>query len=98
MERSISTSDGQQEYIIKQFSYTTADIENSQFSGETPDPFHFTESQPPMEEFSPVVLTVIDGELRVVKDEAPPEAEMPDPDACFFELANEVEDPPDDVA
>lgn len=39
-------------------------------------------------EVSSMVLTVIDGEIRVVKDEAPPGARLPNPDSDLFKLAN----------
>jgi len=35
-----------------------------------------------------VTLTVIDGEIRVVKDEAPPDARLPNPASGLFKLAN----------
>jgi hypothetical protein len=91
MKNLTATSDAQSEYLVLQFSYTTAEIEESRFSGETPDPFHFTAPQPPPEESPLLVLTVIDGEPRLVKDEAPPDARLPDPSSRLFDLANEPE-------
>ena len=83
----IATSDAQSEYLTIQFSYTTADIEESRFSGETPNPLYFAMPRPTME-VSPMVLTVIDGEIRVVKDESPPGARLPNPASGLFKLAN----------
>ena len=87
MMRLIDTSDAQSEYLILQFSYTTADIEESRFSGETPNPLYFVMPQL-ITEVSPMVLTVIDGEIRVVKDESPPGAQLPNPASDLFKLAN----------
>jgi len=84
---SMSTNDAQCEYLVLQFSYTTAQIEESRFSGDTPNPLYFAMPQPPIE-VSPVVLTVIDGEVRVVKDEAPPGAKLPNLASGLFDLAN----------
>jgi hypothetical protein len=43
--------------------------------------------QPSME-VPPMVLTVIDGKIRVVKDESPPGARLPNPASGLFRLAN----------
>lgn len=88
MKNLTTTNDAQSEYLVLQFSYTTAEIEKSRFSGEVPDSFHFAVPQPPMEENSPLVFTVIDGEPRVVKDEVPPDAQLPNPASRLFDLAS----------
>ena len=85
--RLATTNDARSEYLVLQFSYTTAEIEESRFSGETPNPLYFAMPQSPIE-VSPMVLTVIDGEARVVKDESPPGARLPDPASGLFKLAN----------
>jgi len=85
--RLTATNDARSEYLVLQFSYTTAEIEGSRFSGETPNPLYFVMPQPPME-VPPLVLTVIDGEIRVVKDESPPGARLPNPASTLFKLAN----------
>ena len=85
--RLAATSNAQSEYIVLQFSYTTAEIEESRFSGETPDPFYFAIPQAPVK-VHPVVFTVIDGEARIVKDECPPGAQLPDPASGLFRLAS----------
>jgi hypothetical protein len=84
-----ATSDAQPEYLALQFSYTTAEIEESRFFGETPDPFYFAMPQPP-DEVLPIVLTVIDGELRVVRDESPAGARLPNYNSRLFKLADEL--------
>jgi hypothetical protein len=71
------------DYLVLEFNYTTADIEQNSFSGETPNPVYFAESEPP-EKFSPITLKVIDGELYVVKDEIPPGAKLPNYDSYLF--------------
>ena len=85
--RPVATSNAQSEYLVLQFSYTTAEIEESRFFGETSNPLYFAMLQPPAE-MHPVVLTVIDGEARIVKDESPPGARLPDPASGLFRLAN----------
>lgn len=86
------TTNAQPEYLVLQFSYTTAQVEESRFSGETPDCLYFALSQQPSEseEELPLVLTVIDSELRVVRDETPPGARSP-ASSSLFELVNEPE-------
>lgn len=84
-----ATSDARSEYLVLQFSYTTAEIEEHRFFGETPDPLYFAMPQPP-DEVLPIVLRVIDGELRVVKDESPPGARLPNPNSRLFKLADEL--------
>lgn len=66
-----SGSNVSEDFVVEEFTYTTADIEKSRFSGERPDPIYFAtpETAPEYEE---VVLTVIDGELRVVRNAEPP--------------------------
>lgn len=82
-----TTSNAQPEYLVLQFSYTTAEVEASRFFGETSNPFYFTTPQSPAERH-PVIFTVIDGEARIVKDESPPGARLPDPASGLFRLAN----------
>lgn len=82
-----ATSDAQPGYLVLQFSYTTAEIEESRFTGETPDPLYFAMPKPPIE-VPPLVLTVIDGELRIVRDEPPPGARLPNPASRLFKLAD----------
>jgi hypothetical protein len=84
---STSTNNAQSEYLVLLFSYTTAQIEESRFSGDTPNPLYFVMPQPPIE-VSPMVLTVIDGEVRVVEDESPPGAELPNLASGLFDLAD----------
>jgi hypothetical protein len=88
MENLTSSSNAQSEYLVLQFSYTTAEIQETKFSGETPDPFRFAAPQLPPEENLPVVVTVIDGEPRVVRNEVPPGARRPDPSSRLFELGS----------
>jgi len=71
-----ATTNVQPEYLAMQFSYTTADIEQARFSGATPDPLYFVMSKPPVGT-PPTTLIVIDGELCVVRHEAPPGARPP---------------------
>ena len=85
--RLVATNDAQFEYLVLQFSYTTAEIEESRFSGEIPDPLYFAMPQPPIE-VTPIVLTVIDGEPCVIRDESPPGARLPNPDSRLFKLAS----------
>jgi hypothetical protein len=87
----LSSSNAQSEYLVLQFSYTTAEIQENKFSGETPDPFRFAASQRPPEEISPVIVTVIDGEPRLVRDEAPPGARRPNPSSRLFDLGRDSE-------
>jgi len=82
-----ATNDARSEYLVLQFSYTTAEIEESRFSGETPNPLYFATPQPPVK-VAPIVLTVIDGEPCVVRDEAPPGARLPNRNSRLFKLAD----------
>lgn len=73
-----SGSSVETEYPYQQFTYTTAEIEGNTFFGTTPDPFYFAAAEPPTK-VTPIVLTVIDGELREVRNENPPNAKLPTP-------------------
>ena len=84
------TSDGQVEFDISRINYTTAEVEMNWFSGENPDPFYFVMYESPIE-MSPMVLTVIDGEVRIVRDESPPGARILNFESALFKFAG---DPP----
>ena len=75
--------DGETEYAVTRFEYTTAEIEANTFYGETPNPAYFAMPEPPVE-FVPVTLAVIDGELRAIRDEAPPGAHLPNHDSWLL--------------
>lgn len=74
--RSTGSSNDEAEYPSLQISYTTADIENNLFFGETPNPLYFIMPEP-LAKMPSAVFTVIDGELREIKNEAPPGARLP---------------------
>ena len=84
----IAMTDTQSEYLVLEFTYTTAEIEGNRFCGETPDPVYFAMPEPPIEA-APVTLTVIDGQLRVVRDQSPPGAVLPNYASSLFEFAAE---------
>lgn len=81
-----TTSHSPRDYSTSQSGYTATEVW-TESPGETLIPLSSGEPQPPME-VPRMVLTVIDGEIRVVKDEAPPGARLPNPASGLFKLAN----------
>lgn len=81
-----TTSHSAREHSTSQSGYTTTEVWIESM-GEMLIPLSSGVPQAPMEEF-PMVLTVIDGEIRVVKDESPPGARLPNPASGLFKLAN----------
>lgn len=80
-----TTSWSTREYSASQSGYTTTEIWIDP-TGENLIPPISDAPQSPVEAI--LVLTVIDGEARVVKDESPPGARLPDPASGLFKLAN----------
>ena len=80
------TSYSPREYPTSLSDYTSTEIRIEPI-GEMPIPLNSDGPRLPME-VPPMVLTVIDGEIRVVKDESPPGALLPNPASALFKLAN----------
>ena len=89
----METTDAQDAFYTHHRDHTAVESEQTIFYGEVPDPRLFAMPEPPVEigiEID-VIWTVIDGELRIVLNDCPPGAQLPDPDAPIFRLA-EVSD------
>jgi hypothetical protein len=74
------------EYVAYQFNYTTVEIEQFRFSGETPNLLYYAVA-PPEKEIRPASYAVIDGELCELKDESPPNAQKIGNSSGLFKLA-----------
>jgi len=81
-----TTSHSAREHFTSQSGYTATEIWIEPI-GEVLIPLGSGEREVPMEASS-MVLTLIDGEIRVVKDESPPGARLPNPASGLFKLAN----------
>jgi hypothetical protein len=81
-----TTSHSTQGYHTSQPDHSATEVRIEPI-GEMLTPLSSDALQSPVDVF-PMVLTVIDGEIRVVKDEAPPGARLPNPASGLFKLAN----------
>ncbi|MBN2003922.1 MAG: hypothetical protein JXA21_11250 [Anaerolineae bacterium] len=88
-----ATSDNQSKYVTQQFCYTTAQIEERRFCGEIPDPLYFIMPAQP-DDAPPMMLTIIDGEPRIVKDAPPPGAILPSDNTRLYRLISTAEPDP----
>ncbi len=94
MTYSIIVGEDGSEYVAMQFYYTTAEIEQSRFYGEL-SPSPDLAIPEPSTEMVPAVFRIVDGEARLLVNQAPPRARFPDPDSRLFRLsALEMNDGP----
>jgi hypothetical protein len=72
---------------VSYFTYTTAQISSSRFSGDNPNPVYFMLPSETIQ-VEPKVFIIIDGEAKVLRDENPPDAKPSEPESGVFRLIN----------